>query len=185
MTLSSPDSPDSPPIEPRPASLVADTPLIERSSQLDNISSGDSKKKLNMPWWLVVVVCVFLVGLGWGYVLGASRKPLADAGLSATIPLPTPPPLPPTVTSSPSLGIIDQVNPPQGYTLTISFGDLGPRLVAAGAIDSDRFAQVYQDAGQPLTAAQREILTKGSQAPIVVNRVPRNLGLAFKAAPQG
>jgi hypothetical protein len=47
------------------------------------------------------------------------------------------------------------------------------------------FVQVHQDAGQPLTAAQREILTKGSQAPIVVNRVPRNLGLAFKAAPQG
>ncbi len=65
---------------------------------------------------------------------------------------------------------MEQVNPPQGYTLTVSLGDLGPRLVAAGAIDAQRFAQVYRDAGQPLTAAQQAALAQNSSAPIVINR---------------
>jgi hypothetical protein len=65
---------------------------------------------------------------------------------------------------------VTQVTLPDSYPLPISFGDIGPRLVAAGAIDYDRFVQLYAEAGQPLTEEQLEILTKESDAPVVINR---------------
>ena len=61
-----------------------------------------------------------------------------------------------------------QVNPPEGYALPVKPGDLGPRLLAIGAIDYKTFVKVYPDAGQPLTAEQIAILTKGSNQPITI-----------------
>jgi hypothetical protein len=63
-----------------------------------------------------------------------------------------------------------QVNPPKGYALPVSYGDLGPQLIAFGAIDFDRFAQVYDRSGHPLTPDQKEILLEGSRANIILNR---------------
>ncbi len=114
--------------------------------------------------WVLFAVCVFLVGLGSGYVLGAIRPTQVAAGGPVIAP-----PDSPTATHPPELALIDQVNPPQGYTLTVSLGDLGPRLVAAGGIDAQRFAQVYQEAGRPLTAGQQAALVQNSSTPIVIN----------------
>ena len=65
--------------------------------------------------------------------------------------------------------LIDQVNPPEGYALPATFSDVGPRLVAAGVIDLDRFVQLYQQAGRPLTGDQQTILAKGSNARVVID----------------
>lgn len=59
-----------------------------------------------------------------------------------------------------------QVSLPESYRMDISFGDLGPQLLAAGAIDYDLFSQLYQQMGQPLTESQQAILTEGSDVPI-------------------
>jgi hypothetical protein len=66
--------------------------------------------------------------------------------------------------------LAQQINPPGGYTLPASFGDIGPQVLASGAIDYDRFEQLYRQAGQPLTDMQRAILTEGSDAQVVINR---------------
>lgn len=58
---------------------------------------------------------------------------------------------------------------PSQYQLLASWGDLGPQLVAAGAIDLDRFVQLYANSGRPLSAAQKSILTDGSDEPIVID----------------
>ena len=58
---------------------------------------------------------------------------------------------------------------PARYELPARFGDLGPRLVAAGAIDEKRFVQTYEAAGQPLSAAQLNVLRQGSEESIVVD----------------
>ncbi len=62
-----------------------------------------------------------------------------------------------------------QVALPETYQLGASWGDLGPQLLAAGAIDLDRFVQLYEDSGRPLTPAQKRILSKGSNDPIVID----------------
>ena len=60
-----------------------------------------------------------------------------------------------------------QVNPIEGYALPVKFGNIGPQLLAKGAIDYNRFAQLYQQLGQPLTDEQVAVLVSGSDAPII------------------
>lgn len=122
------------------------------------------------PLGLLVLALTFALGLWvgyllWGYSLAESAKAVAPAEASAPaetvaqINTPSPEPSP---TSS--------LNLPDSYALPVSYNDIGPQLLAAGAIDYDRFAQVYGEAGQPLTQEQQTILRHGSDAPIVINR---------------
>jgi hypothetical protein len=67
-------------------------------------------------------------------------------------------------------GLAEQVNPSGGYTLHAHYGDLGPQLLASGAIDYKQFEMVYQKAGKPLTSAQQAILTKGSDEAITISQ---------------
>lgn len=110
-------------------------------------------------FWPLFLFLAFILGLGSGYLLWG-RVPNNRDNPSATI-------ASPVSTPTPS---INQVTLPDSYTLPVSFGDIGPRLLAAGAIDYDQFVQVYHQAGQPLTADQLAILTQGSNEPIVINR---------------
>lgn len=71
------------------------------------------------------------------------------------------------VADSPSL--LDQIQPPGGYALPASYGDLGPRLLAVGGIDYDRFAQLYLQNGQPLTVFQVAVLKEGSNSQVVID----------------
>jgi hypothetical protein len=58
---------------------------------------------------------------------------------------------------------------PDSYTLPVRYGDLGPQLIRSGAIDFDRFVQVYEDSAAPLTEAQKAILLGETDAPIVID----------------
>ena len=62
----------------------------------------------------------------------------------------------------------EKINPPDGYRLGVPYGTLGPRLLKAGVIDYEAFAGIYEEAGSPLTANQVEVLTRGSDAEIVI-----------------
>lgn len=62
-----------------------------------------------------------------------------------------------------------QIRLPEQHLLPVGWGDLGPQLVAAGAIDADRFIQLYADGGRPLTAAEQELLYTASDNPIVID----------------
>lgn len=73
-------------------------------------------------------------------------------------------------TKASSAQLMAQVNPPQGIELPAIYGDLGPRLLEAGAIDYDRFVQIYERTGRPLTEAQLAILSEGSDEPILINQ---------------
>lgn len=64
--------------------------------------------------------------------------------------------------------LYEQVNPKDGYALAVSYGDLGPRLIESGVINYDAFVTIYENAGNPLSRAQIEILKKGSDEQIVI-----------------
>lgn len=55
------------------------------------------------------------------------------------------------------------------YVVNASFGDLGPRLLASGAIDLAKFKQIYERSGRPLTDGQLRTLTQGSDEKIIVS----------------
>jgi len=72
-------------------------------------------------------------------------------------------------TNTDTAALYEQINPKNGYNLSISYGNLGPQLLASGVIDYDAFAVIYQNAGSPLTAEQIETLKNGSDQEIVIN----------------
>lgn len=115
-----------------------------------------SSKGSRTPSTALLLLLVFVVGLGTGYLLRGlllARRPMNATHASLKGP-----------------AMLRQVNPPGGYTLPASFRDVGPQLLRAGAIDYERFAQLYERAGRPLNEEQREVVTQGSVAPIVVGR---------------
>ncbi len=66
--------------------------------------------------------------------------------------------------------IASKVLPEEGYTINATYGDIGPKLLKAGAIDFEKFKAIYERAGAPLTPEQIEILTKGSNQKIKITR---------------
>lgn len=62
-------------------------------------------------------------------------------------------------------GLSDKVLPRDGFVLPISWGDIGPRLVALGVIDADKF----EDGIKP-TDEQKKIIREGGDIPIKIDR---------------
>jgi hypothetical protein len=120
----------------------------------------------------LILLLVYVLGLGTGYLFWG-RAPIAPLAIDSRARASSPnqnassqePPAP-----AGQVAAADQVALPDGYSIPVSFGDAGPRLLEAGAINYDAFVQVYQQAGQPLSQAQLKILTEGSDAPITIDR---------------
>ncbi len=66
--------------------------------------------------------------------------------------------------------LFDEINPTSGFTINASYGDLGPKMLAMGVIDKEKFVGTYSKSNQPLTSEQEEILTKGSDSKITITR---------------
>jgi hypothetical protein len=60
--------------------------------------------------------------------------------------------------------LMGQVLPEDGFELSVSWGDLGPRLIRGGVIDLGKFEQAVN-----LTDEQRRILTEGSDEKIKID----------------
>ncbi|KKQ53133.1 hypothetical protein A2865_01390 [Candidatus Woesebacteria bacterium RIFCSPHIGHO2_01_FULL_39_17] len=58
----------------------------------------------------------------------------------------------------------NQVLPEEGFELPISWGDIGPKLVSLGVIESGKFEKAVE-----MTDAQKEILLKGSSVAIKID----------------
>jgi hypothetical protein len=104
----------------------------------------------------------FLLGISGGYVVWGRPQQAGDTARSAQ--------------SSQGdnvafdiASLAAQVNPADGYDLGVSYGDLGPQVLAAGGIDYSAFAALYESSGLPLTEEQVEILTEGTDKPIVIS----------------
>lgn len=110
----------------------------------------------------ISILLAFALGLSSGYLAWGLPAQLAE---TASKPNATPAAHAPTMDMA---AIAQQVNPPEGYTLPVKLVDLGPRLVSAGAIDYQKFTQIYVEAGRPLTDEQITLLTKGSNQPLAI-----------------
>lgn len=104
--------------------------------------------------WALVMLVIYLFGLGSGYGLWGLPTPKEKAAMDQ---------------EKQMAEMMAQINPPNGYTVPARFGEMGPKMAAAGVFDSVDFEQVYQQANQPLTAQQLSILKEGSDNPVVFN----------------
>lgn len=66
--------------------------------------------------------------------------------------------------------LFTQVNPEEGYTINVKYGNIGPQLLESGAIDFEKFKDIYDRSGSPLTEEQIKILTQGLNKEITINK---------------
>lgn len=124
--------------------------MIEESEPTVQDASANQRIK-QIAWIVLVAVFTFLLGIGSGYwKWGRDETTELKQQREAT-------------------ALYEQVNPKDGYALPVSYGELGPRLLASGVIDYDAFAAIYENSGNPLSAEQIEILKKGSDEKVVIN----------------
>jgi hypothetical protein len=109
------------------------------------------RRRLHTCWALITLVA-FIAGSAGGYFLGSQKHGSMGAA------------------PGDAAALVKQINPPEGYPIEATFGDLGPRLLEAGAMELDAFIQVYEQAGQPLNEEQLAILQGSSPAQVVFNR---------------
>lgn len=102
----------------------------------ENISANKWIRRI--AWVIIIIVLMLLIGFESGYL---QRGSLQEKELTQ---------------------LYEQVNPEGGYALPVSYGNLGPRLLASGVIDYEAFAAIYENFGNPMTSAEVEILTHGS-----------------------
>lgn len=75
--------------------------------------------------------------------------------------------------------VLEEINPEGGYEIDASYGDLGPKMLASGVIDLEKFKQAYSASGQDLSEEQIEILTKGSNKKIKIDSLNSKFVLNF------
>jgi len=118
----------------------------------DSQQEVSTNKRIRQTAWIITgVLAVFLLGLGSGYLTWGQDD---TAGLKQQKEL---------------AALYEQVNPKDGYSLPISYGDLGPQLLESGMISYEAFAAIYENSGNPLSAEQTEILKNGSNKEIIIN----------------
>ena len=122
-----------------------DMAFVEQQTSLIN------NRIRQIAWMVIGLVVVFLLGLGGGY-LKWGQDETAETRQQKELAV-----------------LYEQVNPPDGFGLSVSYGDFGPRLIEAGVIDYGAFAAIYENAGKPLSTKQIEILKNGSDEEIVIS----------------
>jgi hypothetical protein len=129
-------------------------------SEEDNLK--EPQKKISSRWPALLVIAAFLLGISGGYVAWGRPQQIDNTARSGQ----------PSQDNNVAFDIVslaEQVNPTDGYDLGVSYGDLGPQVLAAGGIDYSAFAALYESSGRPLTEEQIKILTEGTDKAIVIN----------------
>jgi hypothetical protein len=120
------------------------------------LSSPKDHRRRGLAIKALVLLVVFTLGGGSGYLVGNRLGHEVPAMSTAQ-------------SQDDVMTLMHQINPPDGYKIPAVYGDIGPQMVAAGAIDLPKFINLYQQQSQPLTNDQMTILSKGTNANIVIN----------------
>lgn len=138
-------------------------PSADAEAKIIDEIKGSAKRK---PRWgsiaikSLILLLIFAAGLGSGYFMGwqSGHKEMSSSSN--------------TNEQASAASLMEQINPQNGYKIPAVFGNVGALLVAAGAIDMDKFTSLYKQQNQPMTTQQMDILTKESASDIVIT--PQN-----------
>ena len=117
----------------------------------------DVGRKHSLAIKALILLVVFAIGGGSGYVVGSKMVHTTSDATSVS------------QSQDDIMALMHQINPPDGYQIPAMFGDVGPQMIATGAIDLAKFTSVYQQQNKPLKDEQMSILTKGSDMEVVIN----------------
>jgi hypothetical protein len=149
---------------------VEEDPVPAQEATLEEVTVNPTRRSRHQlkeklrKYWALFALMTYLLGIGSGFFVRGFVPAGEDASAGANA----------TETASADHNDMtvhmDQINPPDGVELPVKFGDIGPRLLAAGAIDYPQFAKLYQEIGRPLDKQQITIMTEGDNASIVINK---------------
>ena len=145
-------------------SVILNSKQDDDTSMSQEASSQPTIFYTNRRLALELVIIAFALGLGSGLLLSKLYIGSVDQSQASAVSVT------PSAEAEDAASPMVEITMPNQYELPVSYGDLGPQLLAAGAVDFDRFVQVYEKAGQPLTEEQLNILKDGSDTPIVINQ---------------
>lgn len=120
------------------------------------VSNPKRRRVKTSRLWAILTLVAFLAGSFGGYFVGINNH----AGMAEQVA---------ARNEQEMAKLMKETNPPDGYSIEISYGDIGPQLIAAGAFALEDFVSVYQRANKPLSEEQKTILEKGSDTKIVFN----------------
>ena len=134
------------------------SPVADQLPEPRSSPSHPRHRITSTAFMALFILIVFTIGLGSGYAIGSRSDNAAPATTAVS------------QKENEAAAMINQINPPEGYTIQATYGAIGPQLLATGAIDLDKFTQVYIQGGHPLTDEQITILTVGSDSKIVISQ---------------
>lgn len=114
-----------------------------------------NRRITQVAWITIGVVAVYVVVMASGWLPSAKAIATQAQGSQSS-------------TNVETTTLYEQINPKDGYNLSVSYGDLGPQLLASGVINYDAFAAIYQNAGSPLSDEQIDVLKNGSDQDIII-----------------
>lgn len=150
-------------VDPSPEDSVVRPTSEDESYSREQLANAESIEPSSKPRrrlgknpqriWAALILVTYILGLGSGFMLwgrtDSENEHPDQADMEA---------------------MAAQINPKDGYTLPATYGDIGPRLLEAGAINLKEFVQLYKDMGKPLSDEQMMILTEGSSEPIIISQ---------------
>src|SRR5215207_485649 len=125
------------------------------NSQDTQTESVINRRITQVAWIAVGLVAVYVVVMASGWIPSAKAVATPAQGSQLS-------------TNVETTRLFEQINPNDGYNLSISYGDLGPQLLASGVINYEAIGAIYENTGSPLSAEQIEILKNGSDHEIVI-----------------
>ncbi len=111
----------------------------------------------NLPNKVVKIWAFFLV-LAGGFLLGVNYGILITQNRTVKTTVQA------SISQEEYSKVEEKVLPAEGFTLPLTWGDIGPKLISWGVIDEEKFKKLVSP-----TAEQEEILTKGGETPITIN----------------
>lgn len=131
--------------------------LESQPSEIKQPSLPRPRRAIAITLKVLLILAIAVAGFGSGFLVGKQADRVAASIAEKK-------------SQNEAAAMLHQINPPEGYTIPAKFGDIGPQMLAAGAIDLDQFVQLYEQAGQPLTDEQMTIFTKGSDSKVVISQ---------------
>lgn len=130
-------------------------------------------KRQGRRYWLVLMLAAYLFGAGSGYLFGWRKLVEYKTAHEHDTEVVS------AETDSLWTDLAKQVNPEEGYEIPVVLGDVGINLVASGAIDLDKYIQVFENSGETLTPEQMNILQETSSSAVVINQKNAHFWLNF------
>lgn len=142
--------PESLQLEPGPVEPQAPQVVTTTRNRLLRVKSGLALKAL-------FLLIVFVIGFGGGFFTG--RQSMQSVATDAT-----------SEKKTMTMPNMEEINPSSGYKIPLVLGDIGPQMLAVGAIDLPILKELYKQVGKPTDEDMFKILTTGSKSSIVITQ---------------